>query len=299
MKILFLSNGWGQDYLRDSVAHGMRSLLGPDFIDVHKLDCLYQGADRSQMYGKGFTLYGLLPDIPIDRTDIPRKISCKYFDLVIYGSIHRNQDYLHEVASMYQAPQVIFIDGEDHTNYLKGLQGITFKRELHSPQPGALPIQFAIPQDRILRSPPQKFHLMAPMDPMNKSTYIYTTEEAYYKQYADSYYAATMRKGGADCLRHYEIMSQWTIPYFRCLESIPTTIMQFLPRPELLLAKEMIDYMNLNPSKRDPKILIDLWGYLIEPVMKALRDHLTTTAMATYIFDSIGISSHKEVALCS
>src|SRR5271163_516646 len=99
MKVLFISQGGPtQDYLRDCVFHGLRTLFGPDCVDVNKLDSMYQGADRSQMYGKGFTLYGLLPSIPVDREEIHRKLSKKYFDLVVYGSIHRNRDFLHEVT---------------------------------------------------------------------------------------------------------------------------------------------------------------------------------------------------------
>ena len=115
MRILFISAGGPtQDYMRDCVFHGLRSLLGPDVVDVGRLDSIYVGADRASMYGLGMTLYAELSDIVVDRTDIPAKIARKYFDLVIYGSIHRCHDYLHEVASMYDPRRVIFIDGEDH-----------------------------------------------------------------------------------------------------------------------------------------------------------------------------------------
>lgn len=297
MKILFLSEGGPtQDYLRDCVAHGMRTLFGPDFVDVRRLDSMYQGADRAQMYGKGFTLYGLLPDIEVDRTDIPRKISRRYFDLVIYGSIHRHQDFLHEVASQYRAPQVIFIDGEDHPGYLSGLGGITFKRELYNPQPGCFPIQFAIPAEKILASPPPKSRLMAPCDPLRRSTYVYATEESYYAQYAESYYAPTMKKAGWDCLRHYEVLSQWTLPYFRCFEQLPPTIAQFLPRAELRLVQQAIEVLAANDGAYD--LLRDLWSALIDPCMDALRAHMTTEKLATYILDTIGVRA-KETVLCA
>src|SRR5438309_1013405 len=43
MKILFLSEGGPtQDYLRDCVFHGLRTLFGPDVVDVHRLDSMYQ-----------------------------------------------------------------------------------------------------------------------------------------------------------------------------------------------------------------------------------------------------------------
>jgi len=288
MKILFLSTGGPtQDYLRDCVFHGLRSLLGSDVVDAGKLDSMYVGADRTRMYGRGFTLYAMLPDIEVDRTDIPKKISKKYFDIVIYGSIHRCQDYLAEVASMYQAPQCVFLDGEDHPGYLSGLGGLTFKRELYNPQPGCLPIQFGIPKEKILPSPLDKEEILAPCDPINKKTYIYSTEEEYYFQYAKSYFGATMKKAGWDCLRHYEILSQWCLPYFRCFEQLPPTIAQFLPRKELRLAQLAFEYYRGREWEVDT--LISLWRDLIHPCMKIMHEHLTTEAVARYVLDKIGV----------
>lgn len=290
MKILYLSSGGNtQDYMRDCVAHGMRTLLGPDFVDVNKLDSLYIGADRTKMYGLGFSLYSLLPDIEVDRTDIPAKIRNKFFDLIIWGSIHRNQDYLHEAESMYDSSKLLAIDGEDHPGFLNGLTFLTLKRELHNPQPRCLPIQFAIPAEKILKSPPSKNRLVAPMDPLRKSTYIYTTEASYYAQYAESYYGITMRKAGADCLRHVEILSQWCIPYFRCLETIPPLICQYLPRRELRLAQLAIEYYHGKVTEMDIHPLIGLYHDMIEPCMKALRDHMTTEALATYVLSTVGV----------
>lgn len=290
MKILYISAGGAtQDYLRDCVAHGFRSLIGADFVDVHRLDSLYVGADRSQMYGRGMTLYGELPELAVDRTDIPRKIRDRYFDAVVYGSIHRNQDLLREVTSMYPPEKIAYIDGEDHPGYLHGLPGVCFKRELHNPQPGVHPIQFAIPASKILPSMPLKSRLMAPMDPLDKSTYIYKTEPEYYAQYASSYYAATMHKAGWDCLRHYEIMSQWCLPYFRCFDQCPPTIMTKMPRAELHLIQSLWDYRNISPSA-----LESIYHDLINPVMLGL---LTTEALAAYILDTLKLST-KELVQC-
>lgn len=284
LKILFISAGGNtQDYLRDCVFHGLRSILGPDVVDVGKLNSMYVGADRSQMYGKGMTLYGELPDIPVDRTDILKKVAHSFFDLVIYGSIHRCQDLLHEVVSKYPPSRVVYIDGEDHPGYLKGLPGIYFKRELHNPQPGVRPIQFAIPKEKILKDGPPKSRLMAPMDPLDSSTYIYKDEASYYAQYASSYYAATMKKAGWDCLRHYEILSQWAIPYFRCLEACPTSIMARLPKRELMVIK---DFLELPLDNNRESLMKSLYDYLIEPIMETMRSCLTTEALARSILDT-------------
>jgi hypothetical protein len=288
VRVLFISAGGPtQDYLRDCAFHGLRTLLGPDVVDVGRLDSMYLGADRSAMYGRGFTLYGLLPDLPIDRTDILPKIRCRHFDAVIYGSIHRDQSFLREVTSMYPPDRVAYLDGEDHPGYLRGLSGQYFKRELHTPQPGVLPIQFAIPAERILPSPPAKSRLMAPMDPLDASTYVYTDESTYFGQYASAYYAATMKKAGWDCLRHYEIMSQWCLPYFRSFEACPPTIAKFLPRAELDLIKHLVEFFYPPFAGTGETILRTAWEELIPSMNAVLLSHLTTEALAKYILDTI------------
>jgi hypothetical protein len=290
MKILYLSHGSGQDYLRDCLFHGLRSLLGSDVIDSSKLTSMYVGADRSQMYGRGMTLYAELPDIPVDRDDIPAKIASRYFDYIVYASIHRCQDYLHEAVSSYPADRLVAIDGEDHPGYLSGLGFLWyFKRELYNPQPNAYPISFAIPASKILSSPPAKSRLMAPCDPMNRSTYVYLDESVYYSQYASAYYAPTMKKAGWDCLRHYEILSQWTLPYFRVLDQLPSLICEKLPRRELMLAKLMLEYSKDNKEKDFTPQLQSLWSMLIEPVMSAFRRDLTTESLALRVLDRIGV----------
>src|ERR1700739_426631 len=106
MRVLYISGGQGPDYLCDMLFHGLRSELGDGVIDDVRLWYMYAnefGAgkkDRSQLYGRGFTLYGLLrSDSGIDRTDIESKIRSRFFDLVIYGSIHRCAHLLREVLA--------------------------------------------------------------------------------------------------------------------------------------------------------------------------------------------------------
>ena len=68
-KVLYLNSG-SEDYLADGVLHGLKSLPGADVVDVPKRDPLYAGLDpayRSALYGRGFTLYDRLPDLPVDR----------------------------------------------------------------------------------------------------------------------------------------------------------------------------------------------------------------------------------------
>lgn len=289
MKILYLSHGLGQDYQRDMLFHGLRSVIGPDVVDYPKLDSMYVGADRSKMYGRGFTLYGELPDIYVDRTDIPKKILGREFDIIVYGSIHRCQDYLAEVVTQYHPSRIVFIDGEDHPGYLSGLGGLFyFKRELYNPQPNCYPIQFAIPKSKVLSIPPFKSTIMAPCDPISRKTYIYNTEAEYYAQYASACFGPTMKKAGWDCLRHYEMLSQWCIPYFRVMDQLPPMICEHLPKTELNLVRHAIEYWVMHHSIH--RLLPALWEAVIQQVMHAVNTHLTTEALALRVLDTIGVT---------
>jgi hypothetical protein len=245
MRILFLSPGLMADYQCDMLLHGLRTLYGNEVIDHQKVGPLYQGYPISTLYGKGFTLYGLLPDIPIDRNHIPDRIASREFDLIIYGSIQRYQPYFDLVVSTYPREKILLIDGEDQSSLLYNLHkhGLYFKRELPESLPGIFPIHFAIPKEKIgtLRLP--RIRVRALIDPRDRSTYIYNNERDYYSDYAQSLFAFTVKKGGWDCLRHYEIMANGAIPLFLDLDQCPPTTCMQLPKPELM---EALSYMHLD-----------------------------------------------------
>ena len=53
------------------------------------------------------------------------------------------------------------------------------------------------------------------------SAYAFKSEAAYYADLAASRFAITTRRGGWDCLRHYEIAAAGAVPCFRQLEAKP------------------------------------------------------------------------------
>lgn len=75
-----------------------------------------------------------------------------------------------------------------------------------------------------------KTNLIAPLIPRNTSTYIYETEAEYYAMYRSAYFAHTEKKGGWDCLRHYEIIANGCIPLFRDIDKCPDKTMSTFPR---------------------------------------------------------------------
>jgi hypothetical protein len=89
---LLLVNPNHEDYLSDGIFHGLRTLLGADAVDYPKAEYLYDTVAPQvlgRIRGGGFTLYGLLPDLPVDRDHmLPRALNGE-FDLVIFGDIWR------------------------------------------------------------------------------------------------------------------------------------------------------------------------------------------------------------------
>jgi len=300
MRILYISPGQGPDYLCDMLFHGLRGELGPDVVDAEPLWYMYahefgEGRhDRSKLYGRGFTMYGLLgTDSAVDRTDLERKIHSRYFDLIVYGSIHRCARFLQDVLATYPAKQILFIDGEDQAAVISHLlgRGIYFKRELASAVPGVMPIEFAIPEEKFHTTPRPKVKLTAFIDPRDKRTYIHQTEASYYGDYAESLFGVTMKKAGWDCLRHYEIVANGCVPWFLELEQCPQATMPFLPKYELQLAKRLLEQRGL--SFFETREGLEVWLELQRRIEAIARRRCTTRALAHYVLETAAAVNRK------
>jgi hypothetical protein len=120
MKILFLTAD-GADYLADSLLHGLRNLVGSDVVDYPKCEIMYstymppsfQEEKKYHLYGLGFTLYKLLPNVDVDRLQIRQKIMDGYFDLMIFASIHSQFGLLLELLPHLNSKNTIILDGAD------------------------------------------------------------------------------------------------------------------------------------------------------------------------------------------
>lgn len=291
MKILFIGDPRNQDYQQDVLFHGLRSLFGADVVDHRPLWFMYgdeiarRGVDPANLYGRGFTLYGLLetPEA-IDRDDIAGRIRARDFDLVIYGGARRSQELLLDVFDAY-GDRVVFVDGEDdpHLNAALLHRGLYFKRELTAALPGVEPIGFGVPEEKIRDSAPKKERVVAFITPADRATYIYETEADYYADYARSRFGVTMKKAGWDCLRHYEIMANHCLPLFRDLPLCPAMTMTHFPRFEVQTATNLLDargedFFASSEGER-------LHALLLRRVLSELRAKMTTKAVALSLVD--------------
>jgi hypothetical protein len=192
MKILFLTTTEA-DYLQDSVLHGLRSLFGKDLVDYSKKNILYKNSKVNDIYGKGFTLYKILDELEVDRENLESKLKSGYFDLIIFGSIHRQEKLFNNYKKYLHKGNTILLDGEDtpglfpnhrlckknplilfqrkhynrfiyfkreitdETNYYRFMKFLPINISKKIPLPSLLQsISFSIPAEKILATLPEK-----------------------------------------------------------------------------------------------------------------------------------------------
>lgn len=189
MKVLFLHHNQ-PDYLAESLFHGLRTLLRQNCVDVPRYDSMYVPLTdkiRSKLRGYGFTLYGLLEDIPeLAEARYFWQADLNYYDLIVVANIERQWPLFWELSSLVSPEKLVILDGGDaprlfpYTSFKELLKrplslftpvsGVKyFKRELlgegysygldqflprqvHQwiPKPqNTIPIAFSIPQEKI------------------------------------------------------------------------------------------------------------------------------------------------------
>ena len=91
---------------------------------------------------------------------------------------------------------------------------------------------FAGDNDDVLLPLEKKKYVISPLIPGDTSNYLFRAgEEAkYYEMYRQSMFAHTCKKGGWDCLRHYEILAAGCIPIFEDLENCPPDTLVSFPK---------------------------------------------------------------------
>ena len=269
MKILFITHLNEKtttpinDDLSDAILLGLKEAYPNDVIDypgawymdqkeVIKRNYTY----KKNFWGNGFTYYDLISDYQeINRDDISNKISNNYFDFIIYGSIKRSKKLLDEAIS--SKSKIIFIDGEDDTvidtSVLK--YGIYFKRELiHKDYKNVFPINCAVPERKVIKEINYKpKHLIAPLIPSRRKTYIYNNEKDYFRMWQDSIFGITYNHNSWwEAVRYYEMLMNGCIPFILELEKCPENTLTKLPKKKLINIFD--EYSWILNKKFPPKI---------------------------------------------
>ena len=290
MKILMTKAWQAPEYLDDSVLHGLRSILGHDVVESPRMWHMYSDSfgpgkkDLSSIAARGFTLYGMLDDSSIDRSDIERKIITGYFDLIVSMPWYPSP-YLPLILEHTPPSKIAWLDGHDRQEMLPWFigKGHYFKRELgnHVP-PGVYPISFAFPANKI-QAAAGKMRSVAHVIPGNIDTYIYDNESDYYDGYNQSLFGITQKKGGWDCLRHYEILGSRCVPWFLDIAFCPRNTCTSLPKNKFLEINRMINEHGANA------ILTGSLRDRYEEIRSDIHDHFvtncTTESLAKYLLD--------------
>jgi len=314
MKILFIGNNAVlPDYLHDSVFHGLRMLYGESVVDANKLWYLYKEADlfnnqnfdtlRKPLHGWGYTYGGNLNSLEVDRTDLNLKIKTQYFDLIIFGvcrgdpidsqkAFYERECLLNEALQVYPSNKLIFLDGSD-SQEIKRMdlltKGFYFKRENIGV---GYPIWFAMPKEKFNFNH-KKIKLFSNNIPAhNRKNYLHFTEESYYNDYGQSLFAITCKKGGWDCMRHYEIMSQGTLPYFIDVDHSPPQTMPLINRNFCKEVKTLIDIKYNLWENIDLQILSEIkdirkYEYLRDLMVSQAQELYNTETLGKYIISTV------------
>ena len=118
LNILFMSDD-REDYLADSLLHGLISLGNHYVVDYPKKEILYSGLltpeKCAQIHGNGFTLYGLLKERQVDRSLIMSRLEAGRFDLVILSNIWRQFGILPLLlkSMKHGRTKLLLLDGDD------------------------------------------------------------------------------------------------------------------------------------------------------------------------------------------
>jgi len=291
----------GACYQSDMLLHGLRGKLGNDVVEYERAWWMYYNDfgpgkwDPDIYTPKGFTIYRTLgDDSEVDRTDIEEKIKTRYFDYVVFAYTHYGLRLgsWELVTQYYPKNRIIFVDGGDLWSDLIPAavdNSIYFKREIDRPASKLHKINFAIPIEKISTIFRQKKHVLAPMDPRNKQSYIYNDEYSYYAQYAESLLGITMKKSGWDCMRHYEILANNCIPLFLDIKSCPPNIMTSLPKDLLIEVLDLAMANNLDYFSHGEGL--ERWYEYNEKIQAHFRKYCTTDALAGYFLDTIRSAS--------
>ncbi|HSF52823.1 MAG TPA: hypothetical protein VLA71_03675, partial [Algoriphagus sp.] len=130
---------------------------------------------------------------------------------------------------------------------------------------------------------PTKDKIWAEVIPGLRETYRFDTEQAYYQMYQSARFAFTWKKGGWDCLRHYEIIANGCIPVFRDINLCPDATLANFPKSLFQrVNKELI------PWKETPEYE-ELYHKLAEQILDYSREHASAEGMGKKFLEIAGL----------
>jgi hypothetical protein len=139
---------------------------------------------------------------------------------------------------------------------------------------------------------PKKTNDFSELIPGQHKTYKFGFENEldYRRSYSTAYFAITMKKGGWDCNRHYEIISSGTMPFFDKLDKAGNHTLSILPK-SLLYEAQAIPGVNRHHLSIDHKLFdINRYNLLLHRLLYYAKHRLTTVKIVEYILTVIKYS---------
>lgn len=307
MKIAFITSK-SEDYLEDTILRGLRILIGENCIDIPKKNMLYQTLSKNhidKLHGRGFTMYTSAIDDIRDR-------ELENIDIVLYGKVGSLKDFnSFEINNLVDPSKIWHLDGHDlyggdnpplrkiyyDNEYVIGVQKTQcFKRELIEENiENVYPTGFGIPNYHIkqinFKRKIQLVQKTAPHDSLFKKVedlggskhYIFTEEKDYYDDLQNSWIGLTCKKGGWDCMRHYEILASGALLLFKDYNKKPKMCSPIdLPTLSYSSIEELNDLINRLIVNNKPT---EEYLHLLKQQRKWLINHGTTISRALHIFN--------------
>ena len=272
--------------------------------------------DTKLLWGKGFTYSNL-----IDRDFHHNELKTSEFDLIVVSIHHtrhhsKDQNYEDIKNICSSGIKVAVVDGNDLQDYDSRIFELTpyyFKREIpDGADERLIPIHFAIPECKLNfdQKKTKDFAFIYPgsCEPHwpqdSRKTHIYDDEKSYYADYGSSRFAFTCKKGGWDCMRHYEILANGCIPIFTDIEWCPKRTLTNLPKEALSSIKTLPDLNlvsasdnnltfgghHILPGKSSYNDITVFWNPYISIknyLQEYTTNNLTTKALAKYFLEKI------------
>ena len=146
------------------------------------------------------------------------------------------------------------------------------------------PLSYCIPDECIASDEDalkNKHIVIADLIPGEPYTYRYGAdqEDEYNQSYRESRFAITHKKGGWDCLRHYEIMANGCIPIFKNLNTCPPLILTTFPKELIIDANA-----TLLPWKKE---YVPKYNETVSKMLTHVREHCSTSATIQYFLSTM------------
>lgn len=153
------------------------------------------------------------------------------------------------------------------------------------------PLGYSYPSELFLNVSSPKTNVWAEVIPGLRETYRFDTEQEYYKMYQSSRFAFTWKKGGWDCLRHYEIIANGCLPVFRDIDQCPDDTLVNLPKYLLQrINKELIPW-------RETKEHEQLYQTLSSELLDYCLESTTCEKTANKFLEILGLPGESKILL--